>query len=111
MIQARGKAGHGGRLTTLNFRPGAVTTLNFVHVLLFYQVIFSVNKQGSMGPLKCYVTLEGVGICPSVTKRYEALRGGGGGYVSVTYRGNAYFFLANTAWFTGMSPRPTRIST
>ena len=35
-----------------------------------------------MGPFKCYVTLEGVGGC--MPKRYEALRGGGGGYVSVT---------------------------
>ena len=34
------------------------------------------------GPFKCYVTLEGVGGC--MPKRYEALRGGGGGYVSVT---------------------------
>ena len=35
-----------------------------------------------MGPFKCYVTLEGVG--GYMPKRYEALRGGGGGYVSVT---------------------------
>ena len=38
----------GGRLTTLNFRPGAVTTLNLGHVSIFYQVIFPVNKQGSI---------------------------------------------------------------
>ena len=37
----------------------------------------------ALGPFKCYVTLEGVGGC--MPKRYEALRGGGGGgYVSVT---------------------------
>ena len=35
-----------------------------------------------MGPFKCYVTLEGVG--GYMPKRYEALRGGGGSYVSVT---------------------------
>ena len=31
----------------LNFRPGAVTTLNLGHVSIFYQVIFPVQKQGS----------------------------------------------------------------
>ena len=40
------RRGQGGRLTTLNFRPGAVTTLNWGNVLIFYQVIFPVNKQG-----------------------------------------------------------------
>ena len=29
------RRGQGGRLTTLNFRTGAVTTLNFFHVLIF----------------------------------------------------------------------------
>ena len=29
-------AHQGGRLTTLNFRPGAVTSLNFFHVLIFF---------------------------------------------------------------------------
>ena len=38
------RRGQGGRLTTLNFRPGAVTTLNLGHVSIFYQVIFPVNK-------------------------------------------------------------------
>ena len=49
-IRARRAArrGQGGRLTTLNFRPGAVTTLNLGHVSIFYQVIFPVNKQGSI---------------------------------------------------------------
>ena len=42
------RRGQGGRLTTLNFRPGAVTTLNLGHVFIFYQVIFSVPKQGSI---------------------------------------------------------------
>ena len=40
------------------------------------------------GPFKCYVTLEGVGGC--MPKRYEALRGGGGGVTS-TLR-NVIFF-------------------
>ena len=39
--------GQGGRPTTLNFRPRAVTILNSGHVLIFYQVI-PVNKQGSI---------------------------------------------------------------
>ena len=43
-----GGRGQGGRLTTLNFRTGAVTTLNLFHVLIFYEVIFPVNKQGSI---------------------------------------------------------------
>ena len=43
------RRGQGGRLTILNFRTGAVTTLNFFHVLIFfYEVIFPVNKQGSI---------------------------------------------------------------
>ena len=42
------RRGQGGRLPTLNFRPGAVTTLNLGHVSIFYQVIFPVNKQGSI---------------------------------------------------------------
>ena len=42
------RRGQGGRLTTLNFRPGAVTTLNLGHVSIFYQVIFPLNKQGSI---------------------------------------------------------------
>ena len=41
------RRGHGGQPTTLNIRPGAVTTLNFFHVLFFDQVIFPVNKRGS----------------------------------------------------------------
>ena len=58
------------------------------------------------GPFKCYVTLEGVGGC--MPKRYEALRGGGGGVTSALR--NVIFFIANTAWFTVMSSRQTRIS-
>ena len=42
------RRGQGGRLTTLNFRPGAVTTLNLGHVSIFYQVIFPVNEQGNI---------------------------------------------------------------
>ena len=42
------RRGQGGRLTTLNFRPGAVTTLNLGHVSIFYKVIFPVHKQGSI---------------------------------------------------------------
>ena len=44
------RRGQGGRLTTLNFWPGAVTTLNFGHVSIFYQVIFPVglHKQRSI---------------------------------------------------------------
>ena len=43
------RRGQGGRLTTLNFRPGAVTTLNLGHIyIFFYQVIFPVHKQGSI---------------------------------------------------------------
>ena len=45
--QARGKAGAGWS-ADMNFRTGAVTTLNFFHVLIFYEVIFPVNKQGSI---------------------------------------------------------------
>ena len=30
------RRGQGGRLTTLNVRTGAVTTLNFFHVLIFF---------------------------------------------------------------------------
>ena len=40
------------------------------------------------GPLKCYVTLEGVGGC--MPKRYKALRGGGGGVTSALR--NVIFF-------------------
>ena len=36
---------------------------------------------GTKGSFKCYVTLEGVG--GYMPKRYEALREGGGGYVSI----------------------------
>ena len=51
--------------------------------------------------------LEGVG--GYMPKRYEALRGGGGGGLCQRYVTS--FFLANSAWFTGvMSSRPTRIS-
>ena len=57
-----------------------------------------------MGSFKCYVTLEGVG--GYMPKRYEALRGGGG----VTSALRNVIFLANTAWFTVMSSRPTQIS-
>ena len=57
------------------------------------------------GSLKCYVTVEGVG--GYMPKRYEALRGGGGGlcqrYVT------SLFFLANTAWFTIMSDADVKI--
>ena len=35
------------------------------------------------GSFKCYVTLEGVGGC--MPKRYEALRGGGGGGLHQRY--------------------------
>ena len=38
------------------------------------------NPTPGKGPFKCYVTLEGVGGC--MPKRYEALRGGGGGVTS-----------------------------
>ena len=47
-LRRAARRGQGGRLTTLNFRPGAVTTLNLGHVSIFYQVIFPVNKQGSI---------------------------------------------------------------
>ena len=40
-------------------------------------------------------------------KRYEALRGGGGG---LRQRYVTSFCLANTAWFTVMSSRPKGIS-
>ena len=69
--------------------------------LFSYMYISELLHKGSF---KCYVTLEGVG--GYMPKRYEALRGGGGArqhYVTS-------FFLANTAWFTVMSSRPTRIS-
>ena len=47
-----------------------------------YRKLNQISKTGS-GPFKCYVTLEGVG--GYMAKRYEALRGGGGGgFVSVT---------------------------
>ena len=59
----------------------------------------------SMGSFKCYVTLEGVG--GYMPKRYKVLRGGGGGVTSALRN---VFFLANSAWFTVMSSRPTRIS-
>ena len=48
MARRAARRGQGGRLTTLNFRPGAVTTLNLGHVSIFYQVIFPLNKQGSI---------------------------------------------------------------
>ena len=37
------------------------------------------NNTLSEGSFKCYVTLEGVGgwVCPSITKRYEGVGGGG----------------------------------
>ena len=41
-----------------------------------------------------------------MAKRYGALRGGGG----FTPALRNVIFLANTAWFTVMSSRPTRIS-
>ena len=44
--------------------------------------------------------LEGVG--GYMPKRYEALRGGGGG---LRQRYVTSFFLANSAWFTVMSSR------
>ena len=34
-VRHAARRGQGGRLTTLNFRPGAVTTLNLGHVLIF----------------------------------------------------------------------------
>ena len=52
------------------------------------------------------VILEGVG--GYMPKRYEALRGGGGGVTSALR--NVFFFLTNSAWFTVMSSRPTLIS-
>ena len=39
-----------------------------------------------------------------------ALRGGGGGGGVLRQHYVTSFFLANTAWFTVMSSRPTRIS-
>ena len=40
------RRGQGGRLTTLNFRTGAVTTLNFLHVLIFfYQVGPNISRR------------------------------------------------------------------
>ena len=47
-LRRAARRGQGGRLTTLNFRPGAVTTLNLGHVSIFYHVIFPVHKQGSI---------------------------------------------------------------
>ena len=44
MARRAARRGQGGRLTTLNFSPGAVTTLNLGHVSIFYQVIFPVHK-------------------------------------------------------------------
>ena len=42
--------GQGRRLTTLNVRSGAVTTLNFFHVLIcFYKIMSPVNQKGSIG--------------------------------------------------------------
>ena len=41
------------------------------------------------GPFKCYVTLEGVGGC--MPKRYEALRGGGGGGLRQRYITSFFF--------------------
>ena len=46
-----------------------------------------------------------MGICPSVMERYEGVGGGGSSALR-----NVFFFIANTAWFTVMSSRPTRIS-
>ena len=46
------------------------------------------------GPFKCYVTLEGVGGC--MPKRYEELRGGGGGVTSALR--NVIFFKANMVY-------------
>ena len=57
------------------------------------------------GSFKCYVTLEGVG--GYMPKRYESVTRGWGG---AHQRYVTSFFLANTAWFTVMSWRPTRIS-
>ena len=64
------------------------------------------------GPFKCYVTLEGVG--GYMPKRYEALRGGGGG---VRQRYVTSFFLLTLALLglpscprVGYRSRPTRIS-
>ena len=36
VIRRAARRGQGSRLTTLNFRTGAVTTLNFFHVLIFF---------------------------------------------------------------------------
>ena len=46
------------------------------------------KKIFTMGSFKCYVTLEGVG--GYMSKRYEALRGGGGGVTSALR--NVFFF-------------------
>ena len=75
--------------------------IKFNITLYKYNIIQNLNK----GPFKCYVTLEGVGGC--MPKRYEVLRGDGGG---LRQRYVTSFFLAYTAWFTVMSARPTRIS-
>ena len=45
-----------------------------------------------------------MGVCPSVTKCYEGVEGG------LRQRYVTSFFFANTALFTVMSSRPTRIS-
>ena len=65
-----------------------------------------------MGPFKCYVTLEGVG--GYMPKRYEALRGGGGGGTSALRN---VIFLLTLALLglpscprVGYRSRPTRIS-
>ena len=42
-----------------------------------------------------------MGVCPSVTKRYDGVGGG------LRQRYVTSFFLANNAWFTVMSSRPT----
>ena len=50
--------------------------------LYFLRIFFALGSthDSTEGPFKCYVTLEGVGGC--MPKRYEALRGGGGGVTS-----------------------------
>ena len=79
------------------------TTLYTLGLILSPKVIYFILKS-SKGSFKCYVTLEGVG--GYMPKRYEALRGVGGGVTSALR--NVIFF-ANTAWFTVISSRPTRI--
>ena len=63
--------------------------LSRIHVDL--GILSELRENPTKGSFKCYVTLEGrVGICPSVTKRYEGVGGGG-----LRQRYVTSFFLAN----------------